>query len=345
MIRSLERCTALAALPAAASALFADPARELGASRLWFEQSIAHALPAGALPALLADAGPAALWPMLLSGAERLSSLTTPYTTLFAPLFAPAADAAAHRAAGEAFGRFCRRWAVVRLDALDAEAPPLPAWTLGIRRAGLRILRFDHFGNWHEPLAGRDFAAYLADRPGALRETLRRKLRRAEAGGGFALVRSADGLADAIAAYEDVYARSWKPAEPFPLFNPALIEATAAAGILRLGILRLGGRPVAVQFWVVCGGVATVLKLAHDEAARALSPGTVLTAWMIRALLEQDAITAVDFGRGDDPYKRHWARARRQRIGLMLINPRRPAGLAALARGLASAARARLRGR
>ncbi|MGC8470425.1 MAG: GNAT family N-acetyltransferase, partial [Acetobacteraceae bacterium] len=61
--------------------------------------------------------------------------------------------------------------------------------------------------------------------------------------------------------------------------------------------------------------------------------------------LERDAITAVDFGRGDDPFKRDWARLRRQRIGLLLINPRRPAGLAALARGLASAVRARLRGR
>ena len=37
--------------------------------------------------------------------------------------------------------------------------------------------------------------------------------------------------------------------------------------------------------WVLAGGTATVLKLAHDEAARSRSPGTVLTAAMIRGLL------------------------------------------------------------
>ena len=50
----------------------------------------------------------------------------------------------------------------------------------GARAGGLVPLRFDHFGNWREELAGRDWAAYLASRPGALRETIRRRLRAAE---------------------------------------------------------------------------------------------------------------------------------------------------------------------
>ena len=81
---------------------------------------------------------------------------------------------------------------------------------------------------------------------------------------------------------------------------------------------------------MVAGGTATVLKLAHDEAARARSPGTVLTALMIRALLERDGVAELDFGRGDDAYKSLWAGRRRQRIGVLLVNPRRPLGLLAL---------------
>ena len=89
-------------------------------------------------------------------------------------------------------------------------------------------------------------------------------------------------------------------------------------------------------------GVATVLKLVHLENAKKSSPGTVLTAQMIRRLLDEEHVKALDFGRGDDPYKRTWANERRQRIGIMLMNPRRPGGLVSFCRHLASRARHRL---
>jgi len=73
------------------------------------------------------------------------------------------------------------------------------------------------------------------------------------------------------------------------------------------------------------------LKLAHDDAWRSLSPGTVLTAHMIRGLLGEGA-AELDFGRGDDGYKASWASLRRPRIGVLLANPRDPRGLLALAR-------------
>ena len=97
------------------------------------------------------------------------------------------------------------------------------------------------------------------------------------------------------------------------------------------------------QFWIVEHGRATVLKLAHDEAFKAHSPGTVLTAWTIRHMIEQEHVTELDFGRGDDLYKQGWATNRRQRIGLMLINPRFAGGMMALARHTVGRLTARLR--
>jgi CelD/BcsL family acetyltransferase involved in cellulose biosynthesis len=106
----------------------------------------------------------------------------------------------------------------------------------------------------------------------------------------------------------------------------------ADSGWLRLGLWSVHGRPIAVQVWVVRRGGAIVLKLAHDEAFKSHSPGTVLTALIVRHLLDQEHVAEIDFGRGDDAYKQGWAACRRQRMGLLLINPLRPAGAAALLR-------------
>jgi hypothetical protein len=329
----------LDALPAACAPLLAAGGFFGGAD--WWRTVVETALPAGTSPCFLLhapDGQPAVLTPLLLGpGGASLQGLTTPYTCVFRPLAAADADPATLRAAGTALARHCRRWASVRIDALDADWPGLAPWLDGIGAGGLAVQRFEHFGNWHEPVAGLAWPDYLAGRPGALRETLRRRLR--DAGRdrrlGFEIVRTPAELDRGIAAYEAAYARSWKEPEPFPRFNPALMRRTAAAGSLRLGILRRDDAVLAVQFWVVADGTAWLLKLAHDEEARAISPGTVLTAWMIRALLEADAPRELDFGRGDDPYKRLWTSRRRQRIGVLLLNPWRPAGLAAIGRQLA----------
>ncbi len=330
----------LEALPPDCETLFAAGARHsFHLGRLWFRTVLAAAMPADARPLFLwcpAGNGPGVLLPLRTrAGGTCLEALSTPYSCLYQPLTAPAATDRDLFAAGQAFGRFCRSWAQVRLDALDAGWPGLPPLLAGAQEAGLVVLRFDHFGNWHEPVAGRSWADYLAARPGALRETIRRRLGQADRDPGVALEMIGEAgaaLAAGIIAYEDVYARSWKAKEPFPRFSAALMRAAAAAGALRLGLLRLDGRPVAAQYWVVAGGTASVLKLAHDEAARARSPGTVLTAAIIRGLLDRERVTELDFGRGDDAYKSLWAGQRRPRIGVVLVNPRRPAGLLVLGR-------------
>jgi CelD/BcsL family acetyltransferase involved in cellulose biosynthesis len=133
----------------------------------------------------------------------------------------------------------------------------------------------------------------------------------------------------ATQAFEQVYARSWKQPEPFPLFNAALMRAMATLGALRFGLWSIADTPVAVQIWVIHRGRATVLKLAHDDDFKAHSPGTVLTAYMLRHLLDVERVVELDFGRGDDDYKKTWAGQRRQRIGMLLIDPLQPAGAVA----------------
>jgi CelD/BcsL family acetyltransferase involved in cellulose biosynthesis len=331
-------CTEAAEPPPDAVALL-DSAPDLFGTAPWWAVVLSAGLPDETRPVFLTVrlAGqPVAVLPMGRTGG-KLHGLTTPYTSHFAPALAAQASAAAW----QSLMRYCHRSPITRIDALDPHAPWLADLRVAARRARLLAVPFDHFGNWSEDVSGLTWAAYLDRRPGALRTTIRRRLKSAaaQADADYQLVTSPAQVDHAIEAYESVYRRSWKEPEPFPAFNPALIRAMAEAGWLRLGIWSIGGTPVAVQLWAVRQGHATVLKLAHDEVFKALSPGTVLTALILRHLLDQEHVARIDFGRGDDPYKQGWARERRQRTGLLLVNPLTPAGLAAAARHAAGRAR------
>jgi hypothetical protein len=320
-------------LPADACTLFG---RGFFDSIGWYETTCRAALPAGAVPEFVvvnSHDSACAVLPMLRHG-TRVTSLTTPYSCLWHPLGRTDLSAAAWRDLGARFAIWCRACGTVRLDALDPADASYAPFLAGVRTAGLHILPFDHFGNWYCALPAANWDTYLAARPGALREAIRRRTKKLlSEGAEFTTARGSEGLDAVIAAYEAVYAKSWKEPEPFPSFNAALMRSCAADGSLRFGLLKRDSNVLAVQFWVVRERWAAVLKLAHDEAAKAYSPGTVLTAMMIRALLEQDGVTELDFGRGDDPYKKDWTGLRRQRTGVVLANPWRPAGALAIARG------------
>jgi hypothetical protein len=166
-------------------------------------------------------------------------------------------------------------------------------------------------------LNGRNFDAYWAARPGALRETVRRKGSK-----GIVTLRIETTFSDADwDAYEAIYARSWKPEEGNPAFLRAFAKAESAAGALRMGMAEIDGQPVAAQFWTVEGGTAWIHKLAHDEASRGASPGTLLSAALFRHVIDVDHVQTVDFGTGDNPYKRDWMEAARPRYALAFYRP------------------------
>lgn len=178
-----------------------------------------------------------------------------------------------------------------------------------MRSAGWIVLTEPCDANHVLPVNGRSFAEYWAARPGALRETVRRKGRKGEVA-----LRVVTEFSQADwQAYEAIYRLSWKPEEGSPDFLRRWAEMDGAGGRLRLGIAEIDGQPVAAQFWTVEGGTAFIHKLAHDERYRKQSPGTLLTAAMFEHVIDRDRVNLVDFGTGDDPYKRDWMEQVRMR--------------------------------
>ena len=125
---------------------------------------------------------------------------------------------------------------------------------------------------------------------------------------------------------------SWKPEEAPSTSSRALAEQEGAAGNLRLGVALKNGGPLAVQLWLVENGEATIHKLAYAEDARAMSPGTLLGMEMFRRALDVDRVSAIDYGTGDDGYKKDWMAERRTLWRIEAFNSRTPQGLIGWAR-------------
>ena len=194
--------------------------------------------------------------------------------------------------------------------------------------------------SWTADVRGQDFATYWAARPGRLRSTHKRK---AKAGVDVRVLTTFD--AEAWAAYEDIYARSWKPEEGSMPFLRDFAEAESAAGRLRFGIARHGGEAIAAQFWTVDHGVAYIHKLAHREASVALSPGTLLSHALFAHVIDVDRVDKIDFGTGDDAYKADWMTARAMLYRAELFDLASIDGFARAARAGAARVVARLRER
>jgi hypothetical protein len=262
-------------------------------------------------------------------GLRQLASLTSEFTAEYLPcgdrLALDSLDGFAHEARAAAD--------VIRLDCLPHPDPLFTAFDQSLAAAGWLRQSWFHFGSWYLPTAGLSSERYLEGRPVQLRRNLKRSLKQlAQHGARFRLTSGGPELEHALRQYETVYRASWKPPEIHPEFVPALAQAAAAAGALRLGICEIGGIPAAAQIWLVLNGRATIFKIAYDERFRSVSVGSALTWWMMRAMLDEEQVREVDFGRGDDHYKRWWLSERRERWGLLAFNPLTPGGLALAAR-------------
>ena len=254
-----------------------------------------------------------------------LRSLTNAYSCEHRIILAPSVDrSAALQQLAECLASESPAWQQIMLAGFDPSDATFGALAGALRKVGMAVKPFFDSGTWYEATAGLSFADYFAHRPSVLRNTWRRKAARLERSGQahFKYYDSTEELENGIADYQEVYRNSWKPNENFPLFIPALMTLAARLGALRMGILHFAGRPAAAQFRIVWAGRACIYKLAHDKSVDEYSLGTILTMLMMEQVLEQDKPVEVNFGRGDDPYKKLWLPRRRERWGLAAANPR-----------------------
>ena len=295
---------------------------ELADSRYWGTGPFASK----AWFALLEDAGHQAVYavardeadsfclPLAVSG-NSLVSLTNWYAFTWRPDMHGVTSIALSTGLARALKNRACRIEFMKVPDEDGSAGLLEA---SFRQAGWWVDRTVHDTNHHLVLAGRSYAEYHASLPGRVRTTLKRKA------GKVAVEIVHDFQPDIWDAYEQVYAQSWKAEEGDPAMLRSFAQAEGAAGRLRMGVARQGGVIVAAQFWTVERGTAYIHKLAHRDSARSLSPGTTLTAALMEQVIDRDRVSCVDFGTGDDAYKRDWMEDVRSRYRIECLDPRNP---------------------
>lgn len=212
-------------------------------------------------------------------------------------------------------------WDVCQLEQLGEDAALRNAPLLSASTAGTRLAVETHVGT-----AGALTCPRVVLAPGrALGDVLSvgqaaklRKYRRRADRDGLLVLDVATGETDGAAAFTTFLAlhdARWKScasgedafADPdVRAFHTQAVPELARAGVLRIYMLRLGGRPVAALYGLVRSRTLYCYAQGFDPSAAELSPGLLL----VGAVLE-DAIAvgmrAVDFLRGREPYKYAWS--------------------------------------
>ena len=315
------------------TALFEECAKEsLEISQSWYEnlhRRVFSQHPGVALWVLRKDGKAVAALPLIVEEArlgQQLSVLGNYYTAFFSPTVAASLKPAALAVLVRHLICQYRHLGQLSFDPMDPESDGFHRLAQALELSGLVCFKYFRFGNWYLPQQT-GYAQYLKGRSANLRSTIKRMHKRTNDEGGHIEIITAPGdVARGMAAYWHVYRSSWKQDEPFPEFIDGLAEWSAAQGQLRLGLVWLNDTAIAAQIWLVAHGKCEIFKVAYDEAHKALSPGTVLTAALLERVLDHDGVKEVDFLIGDDQYKRNWMSHRRERWGLVAYDPRRAGG-------------------
>lgn len=111
--------------------------------------------------------------------------------------------------------------------------------------------------------------------------------------------------------------------ESFAAFHRQIADQMLAAGMLRLSWLELEGQPLAVEYQLAGPEITFAYQAGIDPDRLDEEPGRLVTMVTLqRAIAEGQQ--AMDFLRGDEPYKAHWRAEPKQMYDYRIV-PARPA--------------------
>ena len=218
-----------------------------------------------------------------------------------------------------------RRVRLVDLRGLRTDVPFLRAWSAADEAPGWRAATATRTARCPYLDLSAGWKAILARRKSSSRTLLARKQKTLARLGRAEFVETGDPAAVRAALPEmfRLFTERWAGrhesggfAGRHRVFHTHAAPALAAAGQVRLSLLRLDGHVVAFSYGVRGSRGITSYVIAHDGALAVHSPGAVLLVRMLEAACARGD-PEYDFSLGEEDYKEAWATGSRDVVRLL----------------------------
>jgi hypothetical protein len=215
-----------------------------------------------------------------------------------------------------------RNWDILDLYPIPDENNGFGILIPALKETGLKHSEYFCFGDWYSDGIECSGEEYLLKLPKRLMKDISYNQRRLRNTGKyeFRLILNGD-ISHCMDLYYGVYSKSWQKEENIgPSFHRDFAQIAAQKGWLRLGLLFYNEVAIASQLWLSCNNTAFIMKTVYDQHYKKYSPGKLLTAEMMKYVIDVDKVRILDYLHGDESYKEEWTTKRRERKGALVYN-------------------------
>jgi len=220
------------------------------------------------------------------------------------------------------FKMFFRDWDILELDSLPVETQPCNTLKDLAAVEGFLLREYVSYQNWY--LDGIDYSAadYFARLPKKIRDELKRRKKRIEEFGVLSIEIGCnrENFSRYMDQYNAVRRLSWKNAEKNYEFLLEARQLMASRGWFRCGFIYLNNIPVAAQIRIIAQKTVYFLESLYDSHYDKFGLGNLLRSEFVRYCIDEEHVSAIDQGRGDEHYKEVWTPMNRNRIGYVFFN-------------------------
>ena len=315
-------------LPESANALFRQAEKEsLFYSRWWFENLTTALADSEVLLIACVEDGDKilAILPLIKTSENNYRALKHRYTTHYSLLLADEDPKAILRCLAQGLNQL--RIRSLLLEPVSPDDRRFIDLQESMEVEGYQCESMFRLYNWVYFVQGESYEEYMAARPARLRNTISRKQRKLDREHGYEIrLFTGDEVPGAMSDYYAVYTASWKANEQYRSFLDGIVAGFSRAGWSRLAVLYVNEQPIAAQLWFVLHGKASIFRLAYDEAWKKYSPGSILTSFLMKHMIDAEKVEEIDFLTGNEAYKQDWMSDRRERVALSYVKSVRPKG-------------------